>query len=206
MSENKNAGILSALKSVPKEKVFLGILLVLAIGFVLYQSLIIFQVKKLKAIDFQFLSQKKLLNFYEQITQNSENLKKELSDAESDFWLEKERFIEEADLPNYFTHFRELAKSHGLKVLALDFKPQEAIADAAGKILTHYQKLSFNVSLKGDYFDVTQLLYELEYISPKIFDIQSLRIKLEGFNSRQVFTDIDVTVYILMREEKNGKT
>jgi hypothetical protein len=203
--KNKIESIRLAFKSAPKERVFLGLFLVLSIGFVLYQSLIIFQIKKLKAVDFQFLSQKKLLDFYEQIMENADVLKKEFKEAENAFRLKKERFVDEEDLPNYFNYFRELAKSHGLKVSALDFKPQEALSDSEGRPLTYYQKLRFYVSLKGSYFDAIRLLYELEYVNPKIFDIQSVRIKKENGESRQVLTDIDVVVYIFMGKKQNGK-
>ncbi len=188
-------------KSTPKERIFLWLILILSVGFALYQFLIIFQFKKLKAVDLYFLSQKKLVDFYERTMENANIFKKELRDAENNFALTKERFVNEEDLPNYFNHFRELAKSHGLKVLTLDFKPQETIADPEGIPLTYYQKLHFNVSLKGDYFDVVSLLYELEYVSPKIFDIQTLGIKQEDPESRQVFADIDVIVYIFMEKK-----
>ena len=194
-----------ALKSAPKERVFLWLILILSVGFILYQFLIIFQIRKLKAVDLYFLSQKKLLDFYEQIMENTNIFKKELGDAENAFRITKEKFVNEEDLPNYFTHFRELAKSHGLKVLTLDFKPQEAIADSEGKSLTYYQKLRFSVALKGDYFDAMRLLYELEYVSPKIFDIQTLSIKREDSESRQVLADIDVVVYILMEKKQDDE-
>jgi Tfp pilus assembly protein PilO len=194
-----------ALKSAPKERVFLWLILILSVGFILYQFLIIFQIRKLKAVDLYFLSQKKLLDFYEQIMENTNIFKKELGDAENAFRITKEKFVNEEDLPNYFTHFRELAKSHGLKVLTLDFKPQEAITDSEGKPLTYYQKLRFSVALKGDYFDAMRLLYELEYVSPKIFDVQTLSIKQQNSESRQVLADIDVVVYILMEKKQDDE-
>lgn len=198
MAKNKIQDLQSAFKNIPKEKVFLGLIIVLSIGFILYQSLIIIQFKRLKAVDLYFLSQKKLLDFYDQIMANVDVLKKDLTEAENAFQIRKARFIGEQELPNYFTHFRKLAKSHGLKILALDFKPQEAVTDSEGNALTYYQKLRFNTSLEGDYFDAMRLIYELEYISPKIFDIQTLRIKQTNPRSREVFADLDVTVYIFM--------
>ena len=106
--------IRSALKNAPKEKVLMGFLLMLSLIFVLYQSLIMVQIKRLKAVDLYFLSQKKLLDFYDRIMENADTLKKELGKAENSFAIKKEKFIDAQDLPNYFTHFRELAKSHGI--------------------------------------------------------------------------------------------
>lgn len=198
--------MLSALENIPKERVFLGLIVILSAGFLLYQALIIFQIKKLKAVDLYFLSQKKLVDFYEQIMKNSAGLKNELKQTEETLRSTKEKFIGEEDLPNYFTHFRELAKSHALKVSSLDFKPQEAVSDPQGNALNHFQKLRFNVSLEGDYLDTLRLIYELEYVSPKIFDIQTVRIKQKNVQSRQIFTDIEVTVYIFTEKTQNDKT
>lgn len=194
-----------AFKCTPKEKVLLWLIIILSLGFILYHFLIVFQIKKLKAVDLYFLSQKKLTDFYEQIMQNADLFKKELGDTQEAFRLTKEKFINAEDLPNYFTHFRELAKSHGLTVLALDFKPQEAISDPQGKPLTYFQRLHFNVSLKGDYFESMRLIYELEYLSPNIFDIQTLHIKQQDTESQEVVSDLDVMVYILMNESQNEK-
>jgi hypothetical protein len=203
--KNKIQNLRLAFKGFPKERMLLWLILLLSAGFILYQSLIIFQVKKLKAVDLYFLSQKKLLDFYDQIMENAGALKKELAEAKNIFRMKKEKFVEEQNLPNYFTHFRELVKSNRLKILALDFKPQEIIPAAQGEPLSYYQKLRFNASLQGDYFDIMHLLYELEYVNPKIFDIQSLRIQQENPRSRQVVTDMDVTVYIFMEKTQNGK-
>ena len=197
--------IRSALKNAPKEKVLMGFLLMLSLIFVLYQSLIMVQIKRLKAVDLYFLSQKKLLDFYDRIMENADTLKKELGKAENSFAIKKEKFIDAQDLPNYFTHFRELAKSHGLKILTLDFKPQEDITDSGGQTLTYFQKLRFSTSLEGDYFAALRLIYELEYLSPKIFDIQSLEIKQTNPQSREVTTDLDVIVYIFMGENANDE-
>ena len=114
-------------------------------------------------------------------------------------------FVKEQDLPNYFTHFRELVKAHHLKILALDFKPREVILDTQGETLSYYQKLSFNASLQGDYLNLMRLLYELEYVSPKIFDIQSLRIKQESPQSREVISDMDVKIYIFTERQRNDR-
>jgi hypothetical protein len=198
-------GIRAAVKNAPKEKVLLGCLLMLSLVFILYQSLIIIQIKRLKAVDLYFLSQKKLLDFYDRIMENADALKEELAEAQNSFGIKKEKFIDAEDLPNYFTHFRELVKSHGLKISALDFKPQEAITDSEGRELTYYQKLHFNASLEGDYFAALRLIYELEYLSPKIFDIQTLRIKQTNPQSREVTTDLEVTVYIFTGENSNDE-
>lgn len=201
--KNKMRDFRSVFKDLPREKMLLWLIVLLSAGFILYQSLIIFQVKKLRAVDLYFLSQKKLLDFYAEIMENAKALKKELAEAENSFQIKRDKFVEEQELPNYFTHFRELVKAHQLKILALDFKPQEVILDGQQNALTYYNKLSFNVSLQGDYFDLMRLLYELEYVSPKIFDIQSLRIKQEIPQSRQVISEMDVKVYIFTEREQD---
>ncbi len=193
------------LKNIPKERLFLGILSILSVGFIFYQSTIIFQIKKLKAVDLKYISQKKLADYYGQIAENANALKVEYEDAQKSFLKIKERFISEEDLPNYFTHFRELAKSHNLKVLELEFQPQEPVLDNKNNPLTYFQKLRFNASLKGDYLDAMRLLDELEYVSPKIFQLQKVHIKQQDYQSRQVVTDIDVIVYIFNEKKQNEK-
>jgi hypothetical protein len=45
-------------------------------------------------------------------------------------------------------------------------------------------------------------LYELIYISPKIFDVQTLNIKEENGDARRVAADIGVIVYIYGKAAK----
>lgn len=194
--KDKIKGAWFLFKNLPLERRILGVLLILFIGFILYQSLIAVQMSKLKAIDFQFASQKKLVNFYNQIMKRTDVFKKELKEKEKNLQQINQKFVDEEELSDYFDNFRELAKSHNLKVLTLDFKPQEAITDLDTQPLSYYQKLHFNVSLKGGYFDTMTLLYKLEHTYPKIFNIQSMHIKQESPQSYEVFTDMEAVIYI----------
>ncbi len=184
----------------PLERRILGVLLILFIGFMLYQFLIPAHLSKLKAVDFQFVSQKKLIDFYSQIIQRTDIFKKELKEKENSLQLIKQKFVADDGLSDYFANFRELAKSHNLKVAALDFKPQEVIAGLDTQPLSYYQKINFNVSLKGGYFDTMSLVYKLEYATPEIFNIQSMHIKQEGLESQGVVTDMEATIYIFIKK------
>lgn len=187
------------LRKTPREKLILGIVLILFIGFLLYQSLIAMQIVRLKAIDFQFTSQKKLLDFYSRIMKQINVLMSEAKEEEGRLAQIKEKFVEEAELSNYFSNFRALVKSYNLSVASLDFKPQEAIEGLNKKPLAYYQRLPLKVSLRGSYFNIMFLLYNLERASP-IFDIQSMRIGSESPDSYEIVIDMEAAIYILMRK------
>lgn len=185
-------------KRISKEKRILGIFIILLIGFLLYQSLIAVQMLRLKAISFQFISQKKLIDFYNRLITQTDVLISEVKEKKTNILKIKERFIDEEELSDYFNNFRALVKSHNLEVLGLDFKPQETITDLNIKPLSYYQRLRFNVSVKGGYFNTMQLLHKLEQDS-QIFDIESIHIRQGGRDSGVVIMDMEAAIYILMK-------
>lgn len=186
-------------RGLPKEKKIIGVLTVLLLGFLLYQSLIATQLLRLKAIDFQFISQKRLLDFYAQLVRHVDTLINETKEKERNLSKIKIRFISEEELPDYFTNFRNLVKSHNLEVLSLDFKPQEAIADLERKPLEYFQRLPLDISIKGGYFNVVLLLYKLERDNA-IFDIKSIHIRGENPDSYTVLMEMKAVIYILMKK------
>lgn len=122
--KEKITGLKISSQRISKEKKILGGVFILLIGFLLYESLIAFQINKLKAIDFQFISQKRLLDFYSQLTKHTDVLVNEKKEKEKDFNRIKERFVNEEELSGYFSDLRAKIKSHNLKIISLDFKPQ----------------------------------------------------------------------------------
>jgi Tfp pilus assembly protein PilO len=197
--KEKIKDLLALLQSLPKEKIILGVLLILLIGFLLYQSLLTVQIARLKAVDFQFSSQKNLFDFYNRLLKDAEILIGDVRERESNFTQIKKKFVAEEELSNYFASLRAMAKSHNLKVLGLDFKPQEAITNLTGGPLTYYWRLPFELSLKGDYFNIMYLLYNLEQ-GNTLFDIQSMRIKKESPDTQEIALEMEAVVYILMKK------
>lgn len=187
------------LRAVSKKNIILGIFLILAIGFLLYNSLIAVQMKRLKTIDFQFVSKKKLIDSYSQLIKQTDVLKRALKDKEKELSLAKQKFVDEKELSNYFANFRELVKSHRLKLLDLNFNPREAITDLDEEPLTYFQRLRFNASMQGGYFDVMFLLYKLEQDNPKLFDIQYINIRQESRDSPGVIIEMKAIIYILIK-------
>jgi len=188
------------LKGISREKKIIGILTFVLVGFLLYQSLLTGQFLRLKAIDFQFSSQKKLVNFYRWLEGSTGILVSEAKEKENNLLRMKESFIRDDELSNYFTNFRNLAKSHNLTVVTLDFKPQEGVAGLDGKPLEYFQKLPLDISLKGDYFNMMFLLYKLERGRP-VFEINSVNLKQESPESYALIMDMKAAVYVLMRKE-----
>jgi len=185
---------------IPNQRKILGVAGILLAGFLLYQSLIEIHLLRLKAANLQFISQKKLIDCYKRLIKNSGVFINEAREEEKTFNQVKEGFVDEGQLPDYFTNFRNLSKSYNLQVLALEFMPQEAIAGTGQKPLAYYQKLPFVLSLKGNYFNAMSLLYKLEEGKP-IFDIDSIRIRQESPDSYDVLVDINASIYIILMEK-----
>lgn len=183
------------IKDTPKGKIIFGVLIVLLAAFLLYESLLEVQLKRLKAIDFKFISQKKLLDSYGRITKEEESLFNEAKAKEEDFSKIKAKFIPEEELLGYFSNFRNQVKLQNLGVSSLDFKPNDL---EKGGFFEYFQKLSFNVSIKGDYFNIMSLLSKLEENKP-ILDIKSVRIYKENPQDYAVRMDIQATIYILKK-------
>lgn len=182
------------IKGTPKGKIIFGVLIVLLAAFLLYESLLEVQLERLKAVDFKFISQKKLLDSYDQITKEEESLFNEAKAEEEDFLKIKAKFIPEEELSGYFSNFRNQVKLQNLGVSSLDFKPN----DSDKGRFEYFQKLSFNVSIKGDYFNIMSLLSKLEDNKP-ILDIKSVRIYKENPQDYAVGMDIQATIYILKK-------
>lgn len=179
-----------------KEKRILGIVIILLIGFLLYDSLLAAQLLKLKAIGFQFVSEKRLLGFYNRLVKDVDTLVDEAEEREKKFSLLKENFLDEESLPSYFNQLRSQIKSHNLQVVSLDFKPQELAPSLNKKPLSYYKRLPFELALKGNYFNLMSLLYKLEESSP-LLQMNSLRIKQESPDSYEVVINMKITIYIL---------
>jgi len=185
-------------KQVPKERIIVGALLILLAGFLLYRSLIAVHVLRLKAVEFQFKSQKELSDFYRGLMEDENafvNLTKKREEA---FEKIKERFISEGELSNYFDDFRAIVESYDLEVQNLDFNPQEVIMGRDKKQFSVFRSLSFEASLKGGYFDALSLLYKLEH-NKHIFDIESIYISNVAPESSIVTMEMKVKIYILLK-------
>jgi Tfp pilus assembly protein PilO len=197
--KEKITGLKISSQRISKEKKILGGVFILLIGFLLYESLIAFQINKLKAIDFQFISQKRLLDFYSQLTKHTDVLVNEKKEKEKDFNRIKERFVNEEELSGYFSDLRAKIKSHNLKIISLDFKPQENIAESEGEALNYYRRLPIDLSVGGNYFNTMSFLYRFEQDNP-IFHIKSISIKQENPDSYEVVAQIRAFIYISLKK------
>jgi len=191
--------ITQLIKGVPTERIILGIFLVLLVSFLLYQSLIAAQLIRLRAIDLQFNSQKQLADFYNQIMKQADIYVDEAKDKEDALSKIKENFISEEELSGYFDKFRSFVKSQNLEIISLDFKPPEIPQDLGGGEFEYFQRLPFDISVKGDYFSVVSLLYKLEQ-AKLTFDIKSIRVTPENSAGTSVVMNINACVYILMKK------
>jgi Tfp pilus assembly protein PilO len=191
----KNQQILQGLS---REKKILAIILLILVGFLLYQSLLASQFLRLKATDFQFSSLRKLFNFYNRLLNRTDVLVTETKEKERDMRRIRKSFIDEEELPNYFTDLRSMVKSQNLTIASLDFKPQELVKDAKGKALEYVKMLPLDISLKGNYFNLMSLLHKLENSAP-IFEIKSVHLKQENPASYEVSMYVTSAIYILSK-------
>ena len=178
-----------------------GVFLVVIIGVLLYESLLAAHNLRLKALDLQFNSQHKLLTYYNGIVKNAPGVVNKLKEKENEFICVEEKFVREGELSDYFAHFRQLVGSYNLQAISLDFKPQEPLEGPNESPLIYYQKLPFEVSIKGNYFNIMLFLERLGQNKP-IFKIQGIDINQEDPDSFVVSADIKAEVYILLNKDK----
>lgn len=190
-------GLWQIFKRVPKEKKILGGFIVLLAVLLLFQSLIANPLLRLKAMRFQFNSQKKLINFYKEFETGTGLLMKEAGEKEKDLGeIIKEAFVSDAQLPGYFDQLRGLVKSYNLELVTLDFMPQEKVLDANGRQLEYFKKLPLSFTVKGDYSNIMLLLYKLEEGRP-IFDIAAVHIKQESPDFYDVSMEMKPSIYTI---------
>lgn len=188
--------LMSLLKVLPKEKIILGVLSVCLIAFLLYESLIAVQLLRLKALDFQFVSKKKLLDSYGLLMEQSDFLTNALRKEEGEFAGLKERFVDKEELSGYFANLRSQINSLNLQVLSINLTPQKDEAVSAGEGFSRFQELPFEISFKGGYFNMMSLILKLEEGSP-IFDIESIDIRQQDGDYQQVVAEIKVKIFLL---------
>lgn len=187
-------------QKISKEKRIIGVILVLLAGFLLYESLIDVQVKRLKAKGFQFISQKKLLDFYCKLIIDADSLVNAKAETEEKFNQVKKRVVLENGLSDFFAGFRNQVKSFNAQIVALDFKPQESIKSADKASLKYYHRLPFEVSLKGNYYNILQLLQKLEYGDPALHII-SIHIKKVFDQDSDVVMELKMEIFVLIDKE-----
>ena len=190
-------------QSVSRDKKILGGLVVFLTGFLLYQSLLTNQLMRLKAKEFQWRSQAKLFRYYAQLEKNIEALVGEVQEEGKALAGVKEMFVADDALSSYFADFRNLVKSHKLEILSLDFKAQESIKSPEGLWLEYFLKQPFDVSVKGNYFNIMFLLYKIERGKP-LFGIQSVHIRQEGPQSYDVVMDMRAAIYVLNEKTQHA--
>lgn len=178
-----------------------GAFLILLVGILLYESLITTQALKLKALAFQFHSEKKLVDYYHNLTQNASAITQGLKTGQQDLAKIEDKFVKERGLSEYSANFRKIIASYKLQVLSLDFKPQEPLRAQEKEPLKFYQKLPFDFSVKGSYFNIMLLLQKLEQGSP-ICEIRELHITQDNPDSYDTVASIKAAVFVLSKGHK----
>lgn len=191
-------------RSISKEKKLVGVVIIAISIFLLYQSLLADRLVKIKALSFRLASQTKLLDYYADLQNNSEEFLKKVTDLEISLADVKQKFVLADELSTYFTNFRQLITSQNIEIISLDFLPQEGIKDGQGNWLQYFLKQPFDVSVKGDYLSIMTLLYKLE-AGNTLFDIFSINLRSEGKDSYNVVMDVKAAIYILTERNVSDK-
>jgi Tfp pilus assembly protein PilO len=184
-------------KIIPKKRIIIGIILLVGIALLLFQSLLGPRLLQLKALRFLSFSQKRLLECKETITQNPTILLKTMEDTKSQFTELKSKFIVEKDLPSFFDDLRELVNKTGSHLVSLDLKPLVPIRDfaLAEDRPAYYQRLPLTMALSGDYISNLLLINKLEE-DPRLIEIKNIKLSASGEGSK-VTMDLELDFYVI---------
>lgn len=186
-------------KVLSRKKIVIGVVLLLGLALLLYQSLINQEILKLRAMRLQSRSLKKLLLYKQIIIKDPSILLEKIKNMESRFSLVKSRFIIEEDLPKFFDSLRDSINKTDNQLLSLELKSLTPIKDwvLSGKdSMAYYQRLPFTVSVKADYVSALLLLNKIEN-EPYLIEINNINMAANKNKPSEILMNLDLNLYVL---------
>ena len=184
---------------ISKRKIIIGIILLLGIAQLLYQSLISQQILKLKAMKLLFVSEKRLVDCKEKLTKDPSALLREIENTKIRFNELKSRFVAEKDLPGFFDDLRRLVSQTGSRLVSLDVKPLVPIKDldlAEETKAAYYARLPLTIAVSGDYVSTLLLLNKIEQVL-HLIEIKSIKLSSGGESGSVVSMGLGLDLYVL---------
>jgi len=162
-------------KIISRQKIILGIIFIVALSLLLYQSLLSVQLVRAKALEFRLLSQERLIAYQRKVIRDPQLLIDKIEKTKNKLAGLEKRFIPEQRLTKFFDDLKGLASNTDNRLLSLDIMP--AINNGT------YEKLPFIISLRGYYVDIVSFLNKLEGY-PRLIDIKDIKIQPVGVAER----------------------
>ena len=162
-------------KIISRQKIILGIIFIVALSLLLYQSLLSVQLVRAKALEFRLLSQERLIAYQRKVIRDPQLLIDKIEKTKNKLAGLEKRFIPEQRLTKFFDDLKGLVSNTDNRLLSLDIMP--AINNGT------YEKLPFIISLRGYYVDIVSFLNKLEGY-PRLIDIKDIKIQPVGVAER----------------------
>ena len=162
-------------KIISRQKIILGIIFIVALSLLLYQSLLSVQLVIAKALEFRLLSQERLITYQRKVIRDPQLLIDKIEKTKNKLAGLEKRFIPEERLTKFFDDLKGLVSNTDNRLLSLDIMP--AINNGT------YEKLPFIISLRGYYVDIVSFLNKLEGY-PRLIDIKDIKIQPVGMAER----------------------
>lgn len=181
-----------SLRIVPRQKIVLGVIFLVGLGLLLYQSLLSMQLVKAKALELTLLSQKKLVTCQTGFIKEPALLAAKIAISKNRLNALERNFIPSSELAKFFEDLKGLVSITENRLISLDRKPFIT--------LEAYEQLPFVISLRGYYADIVLLLNKLE-LYPHLIDVKSLKIQsLENeTKSFEVIMEMEAEVFLIKK-------
>lgn len=176
------------LKVISRVKALLGVIFLVGLSLLLYQSLLAQQLVKLKPIERSFLSHKRLLSCQEKIIAEPQLLLSKIAQMKSKLENIEGRFIPEQKLAQLFEDLKILVNKTENQLISLDIKQSVPLG--------RYHKLPFGLSVSGYYVDIILLLNKLEGY-PRLVNVKDIKMQVTEEGYRNVLVNLDAEVFVI---------
>lgn len=179
----------SSFKILSRQKIILGIALLLGLSALLYQSLVALQVTNSKAAGFYLSAQMKLATHQQKIMQDPQTLLAKIEEKWGRLNNLEKRFIPEQEEGEFFNSLKDLIGRTENHLVSLDIKPSVSMEAS-------YDRLPFSLSVKGHYVDAILLLNKLE-IHQQLIGINDIKIQPTPEKSSEVVMILEAESYVV---------
>ncbi|OGX15060.1 MAG: hypothetical protein A2166_06485 [Omnitrophica WOR_2 bacterium RBG_13_41_10] len=157
-----------SMKIISRQKIILAVILLTGLSLLLYQSLLSMQLVKVKALEFNLLSQKKLANYQHLILKEPKLLTDKIEIMKDRLHHLEQNFILAEETTKFFDDIKGLVSITDNRLVSLDKKPALPFGI--------YKKVPFVISASGYYTDIVLFINKLEHY-PRLIDTRDIKIE-----------------------------